>query len=173
MLRQRAVEQWRHDVDQVIIAAINTPPCGGRRMNRSSREPMPSAAHSRSPMAPHVLSAPHAPVASLSTLDLRAEHERRCSGENNRITIERCRERRCNLDGDFGAADTTPVRQAARTPTSPGSGGGCMALSPHLHMVVWPRKFQPHLSKKYRRARTNASHLLHPACSPQIAMTSP
>jgi hypothetical protein len=24
-----------------------------------------------------------------------------------------------------------------------------MALAPHLRMVVWPRKFQPHLPKKY------------------------
>jgi hypothetical protein len=23
-----------------------------------------------------------------------------------------------------------------------------MALAPHLHMVVWPRKFQPHLEEK-------------------------
>jgi hypothetical protein len=28
-------------------------------------------------------------------------------------------------------------------------GGGCMALAPHLHMVVWPPKFWPHLSEKY------------------------
>jgi hypothetical protein len=27
--------------------------------------------------------------------------------------------------------------------------GGCMALAPHLRMVVWPRKFRPHLPKKY------------------------
>jgi hypothetical protein len=24
-----------------------------------------------------------------------------------------------------------------------------MTLAPHLRMVVWPRKFQPHLSEKY------------------------
>jgi hypothetical protein len=24
-----------------------------------------------------------------------------------------------------------------------------MALAPHLHMVVWPPKFQPHLPEKY------------------------
>jgi hypothetical protein len=24
-----------------------------------------------------------------------------------------------------------------------------MALAPHLHMVVWPPKFWPHLSEKY------------------------
>jgi hypothetical protein len=64
--------------------------------------------------------------------DLWAELERRRLGEDGRITI-----RRRNLDGDFGATDTTPVRQAARTPTSlVGSGDGCMVLAPHLRMVV-------------------------------------
>jgi hypothetical protein len=28
-------------------------------------------------------------------------------------------------------------------------GGGCMALAPHLRMVVWPCKFWPHLPEKY------------------------
>jgi hypothetical protein len=28
-------------------------------------------------------------------------------------------------------------------------GGGCMALAPHLGMVVWPCKFLPHLTEKY------------------------
>jgi hypothetical protein len=28
---------------------------------------------------------------------------------------------------------------------------GCMALAPHLCMVVWPPKFQPHLPEKYDR----------------------
>jgi hypothetical protein len=31
--------------------------------------------------------------------------------------------------------------QAALTPTPPvGSGGGCMALTPHLCIMVWPHK---------------------------------
>jgi hypothetical protein len=69
--------------------------------------------------------------------DLWAELERRRLGEDGRITIRRRRKRRRNLDGDFGATDTTPVRQAARTPTSlVGSGDGCMVLAPHLLMVV-------------------------------------
>jgi hypothetical protein len=65
------------------------------------------------------------------------------------ITIECHRERRRNLDGDFSAANATPVKQAARTPTSLGSGGGCMALALHLRMVVWSCKFWPHLLEKY------------------------
>jgi hypothetical protein len=87
--------------------------------------------------------------------DLRAKLERRLSGEDGCITIERQWERRRNLDGDFGAVDTTPVRQDARTPTSSvGSGGGCMALAPHLHMVVWP-----HLLEKYDKSVNSVEFL--------------
>jgi hypothetical protein len=46
--------------------------------------------------------------------------------------------------------DTAPVRQAARTPMLPVVfGSGCMVLAQHLRMVVWPRKFWPHLLEKY------------------------
>jgi hypothetical protein len=34
-------------------------------------------------------------------------------------------------------------------PSSPVASRGCMALAPHLLMVVWPCKFWPHLSEKY------------------------
>jgi hypothetical protein len=101
------------------------------------------------PSVPRVAMAPRASVASFITTTLRAELERCRSGEDNRITIKRCRERRRNLDGDFSAADATPVRQAAHTPTSLRSMGGCMALVPHLRMVVCPPKLQPHLPEKY------------------------
>jgi hypothetical protein len=159
-------EQWHHDVDQLVVATINTPPHGGEQVNRL---PKPSAAHScsptahsRPPLAPRVSSV-H--VASLATADLRAELERRHSGEDGYVTIELQRKRRrCqgrNLDGDFDAVDTAPVRQAVRTPTPPaGSVGGCMALAPHLRIVVWPRKFWPHLPKKYDGS-VNPAEFLH------------
>jgi hypothetical protein len=35
-----------------------------------------------------------------------------------------------------------------------------MVLAPHLCMVVWPRKFRPHLPKKYDRT-TNPVVFLH------------
>jgi hypothetical protein len=92
---------------------------------------------------------PRAPAASLTTADLRAELEPCHPGEDDHITIERHWERCHNLDGDFGAVNTILVRHDAHTPTSLGSGDGCMALVPHLHMVVWPHKFQPHLLEKY------------------------
>jgi hypothetical protein len=37
--------------------------------------------------------------------------------------------------------------------------GGGMALVPHLQMVVWPRKFWPHLPKKYDRTINPAEFL--------------
>jgi hypothetical protein len=116
---------------------------GERRANHLGGAPVPSVAHSHSPTVPRT------PAASLATVDLWAELEHCRSGEDDCITIERCRERRRNLDGDFSAADTTPVRQAARTPMPLGSEGGCIMLAPHLHMVIWPRKFWPHLPEKY------------------------
>jgi hypothetical protein len=133
-----AVEQWHHDIDQLVVAANNTPPHGGRQVNCLGGALVPSVvhsrspvAHSRSPAAPRASSAVRA--ASLATVDLRAELEHRRSGEDVHITIKHQRERHCNLDGDFGVVDTTPMRQAAHTPASPaGSGGGCMVLAPYL-----------------------------------------
>jgi hypothetical protein len=87
-------------------------------------------------MVAHALSVAHtpmgpcAPMISLAMTNLRAKLERRSSGEVDCITIEHCRERRCNLDGDFDAANSTPVMQVAHTPIFLGSGGGCMALAP-------------------------------------------
>jgi hypothetical protein len=129
------VEQWHHDIGQLVATAINMPPHRGRQANRLGGAPVPSVAHLRSPVAPRV------PLAvretSLTTADLRAELERCRSGEDDRITIEH-------------QWDTTPMRQAACTPTSPaGSGGGCVVLAPYLRMVVWLCKFQPHLLEKY------------------------
>jgi hypothetical protein len=127
--------------------------------------PMLSVAHSRSPAA-HSRSLmalrPSSIVraTSLAMVDLWAELERCRTGEDGCITIKRPWERRRNLDGDFGAVDTTPVREAARTPTSPvGSGGGCMARASHLHMVVLPCNFRPHPLEKYDRSVNHAEFL--------------
>jgi hypothetical protein len=129
-------EQWYHDVDQLVVAGINTMPHRGWQAKYPGGAPAPSVAHSRSPMAPRE-SAPYVPVASLTTADLRVELKRHRLGEDDRITIECCWERHCNLDRDFSAAGTTPTRQVARTPTSlMGSRGGCMTLAPYLCMVV-------------------------------------
>jgi hypothetical protein len=39
--------------------------------------------------------------------------------------------------------------RVVHSPSSPVASGGCMALAPHLRMVVWLRKFRPHLGEKY------------------------
>jgi hypothetical protein len=109
---------------------------------------VPSTAHSCSPAAPCTSSVVR--TANPATADLWAELKGPHSGEDGCITIEHHRERRRNLDGDFGAVDTTPVRQATHSPTSlAGSRGGYMVLAPYLHMMVWPCKFWLHLPEKY------------------------
>jgi hypothetical protein len=100
-------------------------------------------------MAPNAVTMPRAPTASIATADIWAELERRHSGEDGHITIERCRERCRNLEGDYGPPVTAPAARAMCSPSSPGVAGGCMALAPHLRMVVWSRKFWPYLPKKY------------------------
>jgi hypothetical protein len=91
------------------------------------------------------------------TTDLRDELIRRCRGEDSRVTIEhhceRCRNiKGRNLERDFESL--APAREALaarvmRPLSSPAGSAGCMALAPHLHMVVWPRKFWLHLPEKY------------------------
>jgi hypothetical protein len=153
---------------------------GGGQANHFGMALEPSMTHSRSPAAhscppsaPHVSSAVH--VSSLATEDLRAKLECRRSGEDGCITIERQWERRhCqgrNLDGDFDAVDTMPVGQATRTPTpSMGSRSGYMALAPHLRMVVWPRKFWPHLPEKYDGS-VNPAEFLYIYSTPPLKRT--
>jgi hypothetical protein len=77
-------------------------------------------------------------------------------GEDSRITIEHHRERRNikgrNLEQDFESlvpAREAPTACVMHAPSSPVGSVGCMALAPHLWMLVWPRKFWPHLPKKY------------------------
>jgi hypothetical protein len=41
------------------------------------------------------------------------------------------------------------VAHVPHPPNSSGISGECMALAPHLRMVVWPHKFWPHLPEKY------------------------
>jgi hypothetical protein len=81
--------------------------------------------------------------------DLREEINRHQGGEDSRTTIERNHERHRDLEGrnlerDFDLHAAVGARQAAHAPLplgSPRVSGGCMALAPHMHMVVWPPKF--------------------------------
>jgi hypothetical protein len=91
------VEQWRHDVDQLVVAAINTPPHERRRP--------PFVRYSRIlsvvcvPSLARVPPAARSSMVSYAMADLRAEINRHHSGEDSRITIERLRERRQDVEG--------------------------------------------------------------------------
>jgi hypothetical protein len=93
-------------------------------------------------------------VRGAQTDDLRAELNRRRTGEDARISLERARERRQNIEGrnldqDFAAATPqTPMGTRPQTGV-PLAGVGCAALADHLRAASWLPKFQLHLPEKY------------------------
>jgi hypothetical protein len=93
-------------------------------------------------------------IRGAQTNDLRAEHNRRHAGEDARVSLERARERRQNIDGrnldqDFVAvAPQIPMGTLSQTGV-PLAGVGCAALADHLRAASWPLKFRPHLPEKY------------------------
>jgi hypothetical protein len=139
-----AAEQWRHDVDQLIVAAINTPLHERRRQPSAQYSHTPPAAHAPSAArVPPIENAPpvgpdarqtgrhRVPMASYATADLRAEINRHRGGEDGRVTIERQRERRRdiearNLEKDFDShapSHKSPYSREAHPPSSPGVTG--------------------------------------------------
>jgi hypothetical protein len=98
------VEQWCHNIDQLIVATTNTLPqegwhppsaahlCTPTMAHTPSAPRMPSVVHE--PLAAHVPSdanapvPPHVPAASITTADLRTELNHRRNGEDSCITIE-------------------------------------------------------------------------------------
>ena len=93
-------------------------------------------------------------VRGARTEDLRAELNRRRAGEDARISVERARERRLNIEGrnlnaDLDAAVPKPPVNARIQAGTPVAGVGCAALADHLRAVAWPSKFRPHLPEKY------------------------
>jgi hypothetical protein len=91
-----AMRQWREDVDRLLSMAQTTP--GSARTGpRPSRRQRDASASVCSPS-----------VRGAWTDDLRVELDRRRVGEDARVSLERAREHRqniegCNLDRDFGA----------------------------------------------------------------------
>jgi hypothetical protein len=103
-------------------------------------------------------------VRAAPTEDLRAELNRRRAGEDARISLERARERRQNIEGHNLDYDFTAV--APRTPVgtrfqanAPLAGVGCAALMDHLCAATWPSKFWPHLPEKYAGTSNPAEFL--------------
>jgi hypothetical protein len=129
-----ATEQWRHDVDQLIIVAINPPHHeGGRQESTVAHSCSPSAACM--PHQAHVLP-------SIVMADLRDELIRHHKGEDNHITIERHRERRRNIEGrnlerDFESlapAREAPATRVMRPPSYLAGSGGVWCLH---HISGW------------------------------------
>jgi hypothetical protein len=80
--------------------------------------------------------AARASAVSIAMADLQAELKCRRLGEDGYVTIVRHHERHCNLEGDYGTPVVAPVAHATHTPSCPGVTGGCVALAPHVYMVV-------------------------------------
>jgi hypothetical protein len=93
-------------------------------------------------------------VRGAQTNDLRAELNRRRAGEDARVSLERARERRQNIDGrnldqDFATvALQTTIGTRSQTGV-PLAEVGCATLADHLRAASWPPKFRPQLSEKY------------------------
>jgi hypothetical protein len=135
-----AMKQWRDDVDRLNGMPHST---STRSRPRSSRRQREATTSVRSPS-----------LRGAQTDDLRAELNRRRTGEDARVSLERAREHRQNaegrnLDQDFAVeAPQTPVGARSQTGV-PLTGVGYAALADHLRTTSWPPKFQPHLPEKY------------------------
>jgi hypothetical protein len=135
-----AMKQWRNDVDRLLGMAHST---STRSRTRSSWRQHEASASVRSPS-----------VRGAQTNDLRAELNRRRAGEDARVSLERARERRQNIDGRNLDQDFTMIApqmpMGTRSQTGvPLAGVGCAALADHLRAVSWPPQFRPHLLEKY------------------------
>jgi hypothetical protein len=140
MTSSGAMKQWRVDVDRRLGMAHST---STRSKPRSSRRQREATMSVRSPS-----------VRGAQTDDLRAELNRRHAGEDARISLERAREHRQNIEGhnldqDFVAvAPQAPMGTCSQAGV-PLAGLGCAALTDHLRVASWPSKFRPHLPEKY------------------------
>jgi hypothetical protein len=135
-----AMKQWRDDVDRLLGMAHST---STRSKPRSSRRQHEATASVRSLL-----------VRGAQTDDLRAELNRRRVGEDARISLERARERRQNIEGrnldqDFAAVAPEAPMGTRSQASVPLAGVGYAALADHLRAVSWPSKFRPHLPEKY------------------------
>jgi hypothetical protein len=134
-----AHRQWRDDVDRLLNLAQASPGSAGGSVSRQRRRQGGASGSVHSPS-----------VRSARTEDLRAELNRRHAGEDARVSIERARNRRLNIEGRNLAPELDAA--AARPqglPQAPVLGVGCAALADHLRAVAWPSKFRPHLPEKY------------------------
>jgi hypothetical protein len=97
-------EQWRHNIDQLIVTAIKMALHSGRQQPSATQSCMltvactpmapqtPSVAHepptAHAPSVACVSAPSHVPAASIATGNIRAKLNRRCDGEDSHITTE-------------------------------------------------------------------------------------
>jgi hypothetical protein len=147
MASRGAMKQWRDDVDRLLDMAHST---STRSRSRSSWRQHEASASVRSPS-----------VRGAQTNDLQAELNRKRVGEDTRISLERARERRQNIEGRNLDRDFVAV--APQTPMGTWSQMGVplagAALTDHLRAASWPPKFRPHLPEKYD-GTSNSSEFL-------------
>jgi hypothetical protein len=151
-----ADEQWCHNVDQLVVAAINTPHYERRRQPSAQQSHTPSMVHvpfvvHAPPVLPNACpSAQHrAPMVSYMTTYLREEINHHRGGKDSLTAIERHHKRQRNiedrdLEKDFDSHAPLrggPVAHVPHPPNSLRILGGWMTLAPHLRMMVWPHKF--------------------------------
>jgi hypothetical protein len=135
-----AMKQWRDDINRLLSMAHST---STRSKVRSSRRQHEASASVRSPS-----------VRGTQANDLWAELNRRRAGEDARVSLERAREHRQNINGrdlnqDFAAVTPqTPMGTRSQMGV-PLAGVGCAALADHLRAASWLPKFRPHLPEKY------------------------
>jgi hypothetical protein len=123
--------QWRDDVDRLLNLAQASPCSAGGSASRQRRHQGSASGSVHSPS-----------VRSARTEDLRAELNRRCAGEDARVSIEWARGRRLSIEGCDLDAEFTAVVPAPQGPVqAPVSWVGCATLADHLRAVAWPSKF--------------------------------
>jgi hypothetical protein len=143
------LSQWRDDVDRLLNLAQVTLGSAWGSVSRQRRHQVGASGSVHSPT-----------VRSAWTEDLRVELNRRHVGENARVSMERARERRLNIEGRNLEAELDAVApRLQRLAQAPVAGVGCAALADHLRAVALPSKFWPHLPKKYDGS-TNPSEFL-------------
>ena len=133
------LRQWHDNVDRLLNLAQASPGSMGGSVSRQRRRQGSTSGSVHSPS-----------VRSAQTEDLQAELDHRRAGEDARVTMERVRERRFNIEGRNLDAELNATAPRPRGHAqAPVAGVGCVALVDHLRVVAWPSKFRPHLPEKY------------------------
>ena len=138
-----ALRQWRDDVDRLLHLAQASPSSA-----RTGQRPPPGNAvvpyHRHQGCASASMRSPT--VRGARTEDLRTELNRRRAGEDARISVERARERRLNIEGrninaDLDVAAPKPPGNTRIQAGTPVAGVGCAALLEKYDGTTNPSEF--------------------------------